>query len=163
MRGFDEVGGMADGELYCEDCWEEPGEDDRCDGGPVFRDDMRGGATCGGCGACWVDGDWETHQQATADPPAGPRWYTCEGCGHQHPTRERDPGRCSNCGAAYARIPLRIVIDISTENAAFDDPEELASLLETLAGDLAEDVVEGSRTIVDSNGNRCGTVRIEEV
>ena len=53
----------------------------------------------------------------------------------------------------------KIVITINTTNAAFENEQELVSILYKLASDAEKGAL--SRVIRDSNGNKVGTVEIE--
>lgn len=52
----------------------------------------------------------------------------------------------------------KIIIEIRTTNAAFDDPGELSRILSRLAEDLSEG--KEPATLRDVNGNTVGTVQI---
>ena len=67
------------------------------------------------------------------------------------------------------RTPHEITIIIDTSNSAFDDhePAEVAKQLRRIAKTLSENgsrlFSHDARSILDTNGNTCGTVAIESI
>ena len=58
----------------------------------------------------------------------------------------------------------KLVIEINLENAAFEDAMELAIILNVLKGQARRGMFPNlcPMPIHDSNGNTCGSVRVEE-
>lgn len=62
---------------------------------------------------------------------------------------------------------MRFTLTIDTDNAAFDDPDELAGLIRKVADAVAVMAGDGrlpthTRSVLDSNGNRVGSWAIKE-
>jgi hypothetical protein len=56
---------------------------------------------------------------------------------------------------------MTLVITINLDNAAFEDPCELAGIFRQLAN-LSEDRVLAPRALRDSNGNTVGSVKVQD-
>jgi hypothetical protein len=100
-----------EGECYCDDC--EPTDVPSEEVGACFDESEAHGATCGECGACYVEGyGWEPHEVAVGNSTV---WTVCDGCGSQKPyardvylrDRKRIKRACVECGEKGAVHQLR--------------------------------------------------------
>lgn len=58
---------------------------------------------------------------------------------------------------------MKITITINTANAAFLNADELENLLKRIGERITNEVYTlGDNPVIESNGNKCGNVRIEE-
>jgi hypothetical protein len=108
---YDPVMFTYEGSAYCPDC--EPTDVPRDEVGACFEDSDAHGATCDGCGACYVEGyGWEPHEVAVGPLTV---WTLCDGCGSQKPyaravylrDRKRIKRACVDCGEKSAVHRLR--------------------------------------------------------
>ena len=81
MHATDIIAYGCDGAIYCEECYVPD-----LDGWPIFAsDELREGSSCDGCGCCWIDGEWLSHDDAVHPST---RWATCESCNAHIPHRQ---------------------------------------------------------------------------
>ena len=109
-KSYEIIAYVGDGEILCDECGEElDTEDEDSPVSPIFLDSESDaiGATCGGCGACYiVDEGWASHAQAVDKEYT--RWAICGACNYHMPySKDGWSYRDARRSALYGKLVCR--------------------------------------------------------